>query len=53
MLSALSSDGLVQRHKIVIPAAVAAVSGAPLGKRLGTFKKASTQEELQKLKKGD
>jgi hypothetical protein len=32
---------------------VTAVSAAPPGKRLGTFKKASTVEEIQKLKKGD
>lgn len=29
------------------------VSAAPPGKGLGTFKKASTQEEIQKIKKGD
>ena len=32
---------------------VTAVSAAPPGKGTGTFKKASTVEEIQKLKKGD
>jgi hypothetical protein len=31
---------------------VTTVSAAPPGKGLGTFKKASTQEEIQKIKKG-
>jgi hypothetical protein len=44
--------------KIIILAAAAAgfatsAIAAPPGKGLGTFKKASTQEELQKIKKGN
>ena len=44
--------------KTIILAAIASslvtvVSAAPPGKGVGTFKKASTVEEIQKLKKGD
>jgi hypothetical protein len=53
-----TSPNMKTTIKTLILAAIAAslvttVSAAPPGKGLGTFKKASTVEEIQKLKTGD